>query len=87
MFPAQEEEMKMYFQIQQSFKCPVQSLRDPQAPLDATTTLYQTIWLPVLMYGAETCTMTENNTGLQAADMKPLRSMLGKTRRENKKIN
>lgn len=58
-------------------------LWDSQIPILAKRTLYQAYFLPITTYGLETCTITgRDKSRLQAAEMKFLRTMLQKTRRD-----
>ena len=58
-------------------------LRDTAIPLGVKRTIYERILVPIIMYGAECWTMTvKTRSRVQAAEMRPLRVMLGKSRRD-----
>ena len=58
-------------------------IKDVHIPLAAKKTIFESILTPTLMYGAETwVTNTKERSKIQAAEMKPLRLMRGKTRRD-----
>ncbi|KAI5734314.1 hypothetical protein M8J77_004982 [Diaphorina citri] len=54
-----------------------------KVPMKCKKVLFNTYYVPILTYGCETWTMRKkDNTRMQAAEMKFLRSMVGKTRRD-----
>ena len=75
--------MHFYHQVRQL-------LWDKQVPLKTKVTLYKSYYTPILTYSLETITLTRrDNSKLQAAEMKFLRTMIQKTRKDkirNEKI-
>ena len=58
-------------------------LWDQQIPLTSKKVMYQAYFLPIMTYGLETCTINRRDSSrLQATEMKFLRTMLQKTRRD-----
>lgn len=58
-------------------------IKNKNVPLEAKRTIFETVMTPVLMYGSECwATTTKTRSRIQAAEMKPLRTMIGKTRRD-----
>ena len=56
-------------------------LKEKHIPTEVKRLIYTTVLLPTLMYGAETWTLTTKDwSRLVAAEMKPIRIILGKTR-------
>lgn len=56
---------------------------NPHVPIKCKKTIYQTYFVPIITYGAETWVMkAREESRLQAAEMRFLRSMIGKTRRD-----
>ncbi|KAI5715485.1 hypothetical protein M8J77_016861 [Diaphorina citri] len=54
-----------------------------KVPMKCKKVLFNTYYVPILTYGCETWTIRKkDNTRMQAAEMKFLRSMVGKTRRD-----
>ena len=58
-------------------------LRDENVPLKVKKIIYETVLVPVMTYGAECwTTTTASRSRIQAAEMRPLRAMIGKSRRD-----
>jgi hypothetical protein len=58
-------------------------LREENVPLNVKKIIFESILTPLLMYGAECwTTTTKTRSRIQAAEMRPLRTMIGKSRRD-----
>ena len=66
-----------------SVNCFYPLLKNQNVPLQAKRVIFESILTPILTYGAECWTTTTvTRSRIQAAEMKPLRTMIGKSRRD-----
>lgn len=79
-------EVEISKRVQQSnafYQCVRGLVWDREVPMKCKEVLYKTYFTPILTYASETWTMTrKEESKVQASEMKFLRSMLGKTRRD-----
>jgi hypothetical protein len=65
------------------YQCVKGLVWDREIPIQCKMTLYKTYFIPILTYAAETWTMGDREESqIQAAEMRFLRSTVGKTRRD-----
>ncbi len=58
-------------------------LKDTYIPIEAKREIFNSVMVPILSYASESWTMTRRDwSRVQAAEMRPLRAMVGKTRRD-----
>ena len=58
-------------------------LKDQHMGLEVKRVIYENVLTPIMMYGAETwCTTRRQESRIQATEMRMLRAMIGKTRRD-----
>lgn len=57
--------------------------REKQIPFEVKKVIFNTVLKPTLMYGSRSCVLRAVDRGrIQAAEMRPLRAVVGGTRRD-----
>ncbi|KAL1447116.1 hypothetical protein WDU94_005460 [Cyamophila willieti] len=81
---AMDKELNRRIQLGSAlYSCVKDLIWNTHVPLKCKKTIFQTYYIPILTYGAETWVMkTREESRVQAAEMRFLRSMIGKTRRD-----
>src|SRR5678816_3343095 len=63
-------------------------LKDKYMKKEVKREIYEGVLKPILLYGAETWSMTEREESrIQTAEMNVLRTVIGKTRRKSEKLD
>ncbi len=58
-------------------------IKDRHVPLEAKRVIFNTVLTPILIHGSESWVLTAaDRSRIQAAEMRPIRAMVGKTRRD-----